>query len=61
MFTNEELELLHEALNMMLQSNKRMQVSKPKFSQIFKKIEDDINALKIKLNSNTLNTPVAKK
>lgn len=50
-FTNEELTILNDALNMALASNKRMQTSKPKFATIFATIESDINALKIKINT----------
>lgn len=46
-----ELEMLVDALNMALQSNKRMQNSKPKFKAIFDKIEIDINTLKTKLQT----------
>jgi hypothetical protein len=44
-----EIEILIDALNLALASNKRMQTAKPKFAEIFNKIETDITAIKIKL------------
>lgn len=49
MFTSDELNILNDALNMALASNKRMQNSKPKFAAVFQQIENDINSLKGKL------------
>lgn len=51
MFNETEIEMLNDALDMALTSNKRMQNSKPKFAAIFQKIDADLNALKIKLNT----------
>lgn len=50
MFTQQEIETLIDALNMALASNKRMQASKPKFANIFMTIENDLNALKVKVS-----------
>lgn len=62
MFNQAEIAMLNDALNMALQSNKRMQNSKPKFKEMFDIIENDLNALKLKINTlNTKDTPVAKK
>ena len=46
-----EIEILIDALNMALASNERMQKARPKFKAIFDKIETDITALKVKLQS----------
>jgi len=48
--TEQEIELLQDALNMALSSNRRMQNSKPKFHAVFAQIDRDINALKTKLS-----------
>lgn len=55
MFNENEIELITDALNMALASNKRMQTSKPKFKAIFDKIENDLNAVKAKVQANTKN------
>lgn len=56
MFNAAEIELLNDAIAQSLASNKRMQVSKPKFHSIFAQIETDLLALKVKIaqNSNTV-------
>lgn len=51
MFTADEITIILDALNMALASNKRMQVSKPKFHAVFESIERDINAVKAKLSA----------
>lgn len=53
MFTQEELAMLNDAINMSLASNKRMANSKPQFAVIFTDIETKLNALKIKINTPT--------
>lgn len=45
MFTAHEKEMLVDALNMALASNKRMQNSKPQFRQMFDQIATDLNNL----------------
>lgn len=56
MFTPQEIEMIIDALNMALASNKRMQVSKPKFSQMFTQIETELNNIKGKVNTLGTNT-----
>lgn len=48
-FTAQEIEILIDALNMAIASNKRMQTSKPKFKHVFDAIDTDLVALKVKL------------
>ena len=50
-FNADETDMLIEALNMLNNSNKRMQASKPKFRAVFDKIETDITALKLKIQN----------
>lgn len=61
MFTEIELQMLNDALDMAITSNKRAQNSKPNpaFIPVYKKLQDDLNALKIKLNNinNTSSKP----
>jgi len=47
-FTPAEIETLHDAIDLAIASNKRMQVSKPKFKAVFDTIDQELHALKIK-------------
>lgn len=51
MFTQNEIDMLKDALDMAMKSNKRLQADKPKYAVIFNQITDDINALVAKLNT----------
>lgn len=51
MFTVVETEMLIDALNMALASNKRMQTAKPKFKAMFDQIEADLTTLKSKIQN----------
>lgn len=57
MLNEQEIEILVDALNMALASNKRMQTSKPKFKEIFDKIEVDINLVKNKIQAQLIEKP----
>lgn len=45
MFTEQQKQMLIDALTMYKQSNKRMQASKPQFKAVFDKIDLDITEL----------------
>lgn len=45
MFTEQQKQMLIDALTMYKQSNKRMQASKPQFKPVFDKIDLDITEL----------------
>lgn len=55
MFSEAELVLLNGALDQALSSNKRMQATRPQFHAVWKQVETDLLALKLKCN-----TPIAK-
>lgn len=44
--TDAQIEIIIDALNMAIASNKRMQNAKPKFKNIFEQIEADLNTIK---------------
>lgn len=51
MFTTAELQIINDALDAKLASNKRFQRDKPEFHEIFMKIETDILAVRNKCNT----------
>lgn len=51
MFNENELNLLNTALDQSLASNKRMQATRPQFSAVWRQMESDLLALKVKVNT----------
>nr|QJB19255.1 MAG: hypothetical protein [Microvirus sp.] len=51
MFPESELTLLNAALDQSLASNKRMQATRPQFHAVWKQMETDLLALKLKINT----------
>lgn len=51
MFSEAELFLLNTALDQSLASNKRMQTVRPQFSAVWRQMETDLLALKVKCNT----------
>lgn len=51
MFNEGELLLLNTALDQSLASNKRMQATRPQFSAVWKQMETDLLAVKLKINT----------
>lgn len=51
MFSESELALLNTALDQSLASNKRMQATRPQFSAVWRQMESDLLALRLKCNT----------